>query len=132
MNVIGGTGELFNVFGITPGEDFTMPGFGTYQNDLNFSSMALTAQIQKPLSQLKTNVEGIKQATTKLGQGLSTGLNTADPAATPSGTNSPKITPWDKASDYFVRAIVVIVGFIFIAAGLSMFKTNSIVAQIAK
>lgn len=65
--------------------------------------------------------------------GLPSG-NTGGDGPNPSAANSPAgaaLTSFDFAS-YFVRAIVVILGFIFVAAGLYMFGGNKILERVTR
>lgn len=53
------------------------------------------------------------------------GRVTIDPAAVKAALPGAGVTIWDKVSDYFGRAIIIVLGFIFVAVGLSMFKGDA-------
>lgn len=61
------------------------------------------------------------------GLGGSQGGSESDEAA-------PEISIWDKISAFFLRATVIILGFIFVAVGLSMFRSQTplILNQVSK
>jgi hypothetical protein len=57
-----------------------------------------------------------------------TGQMSCDGAGSGSGGTSDTASIGDQVSQYFTRAVVIILGFIFTAVGLSMFKGQNIVA----
>lgn len=58
------------------------------------------------------------------------GAATATGAKTPAGTGNPIADAVGGLEHWFVRGVVIILGFIFVAVGLSMFRGNTIIETI--
>lgn len=88
--------------------------------DENFATLRGTVSGSPTIA---STAAALSQTASTLG-GASTTANAA--GTTPAASTTGSI------SDYFIRAIVVILGFIFVAIGLSMFRHGGTVIQNAK
>lgn len=104
----------------------SLPGGGSTGNTLLDQNLTGLRGSISGLTNMSASIENLASTAASLGGGSTTNNAAATAPAAATGIAA-------SVSDYFIRGVVIILGFIFVAIGLSMFRSgDNIVETVAK
>lgn len=103
------------------------------QNELNWDPLTSDWTTRGSIDGFPTLQEGVQQIKTAgaalSGNGAAASGSTM---ANSGGAPSPNASAGTSISDYLVRGTVIVLGFIFVAVGLALFKNNTTIIETVK